>query len=107
MRRHLYVPCWVVHRWKLPAGLLVLALLLGLAAGALAQTSDDQGGLLLTIPFGSERALLVMAATRAIPDELGGTGVTFYDLQVRVGREDRVHDTYEQLVDATLPLWPP
>ena len=104
--RTMRVSRWIARAYRLVAVLAVLAMLVTLAArvSGLALGPD----LALSIPLGSGRSLILMAAFRRLVDEApGSVDGTFYEVRLWAGQDDRSNDSYRQLVDLTAPLWPP
>lgn len=90
--------------WWLP-GLAVLVVGIALVSWLVLMPAEPT--LMLSLPLGVDRSLIVIAAYRTLDDPLSATTVqTLHEVRLRAGREDRKQDTYDQLLDLTLPLWP-
>jgi hypothetical protein len=88
------------YRW-----LLGFAVLIGTAVGTYLAWGAPT--MTLSIPVGVHRTLIVTAAYRTIlADPPDGPGHTIHEVRLRIGRENRQHDTYAQLLDLTVPPWP-
>jgi hypothetical protein len=74
---------WRQSRRRLGAGLLAVALLLTMVAGPASMAIDPVWT--IDIPLSADRSLLVMVAVRAIPDDVGGSGIVWYDVRLRSG----------------------
>ncbi len=91
-------------------GMAVLGGVLGLARWI--PTWSDAAAMTLSIPVGTGRSLVLMAAYRAIADDLpahtgsDGSEATVHELRLRMGLDDRQQGSYDQLLDLTVPLWP-
>ena len=96
-----------VSRWLLKwyRWLLGFAVLIGTAVGIYLGWGAPT--MTLGIPVGVHRTLIVTAAYRTIiADPPDVPGPTIHEVRLRIGRENRQHDTYAQLLDLTVPLWP-
>lgn len=62
--------------------------------------------LTLSLPLGVNRSLILVAAPRSLDTAREPPVPRIHELRLSIGNEDRVQDSYRQVLDLTLPLWP-
>jgi hypothetical protein len=86
--------------WVIGLGLVVnVTVLLHSLSLMLAEST-----LTYSLPLDAKGSLIMFAAPRSQDAESEASGQVIRELRLRVGREDRLHDDYIQLLDLTVPL---
>ena len=62
--------------------------------------------LTVNVPLSIQRSLILVVAHRMLDAAPDTSGPRIHELRLRIGDEDRKQDSYRQVLDLTLPLWP-